>query len=179
VTRAEGEWLCAGRIAGAYGIKGWVKVHSYTDPPQNLCGMQPLRLRGAQLDRDIEFAEWRPQGKGLVARIEGVDDRDAAQALRGLEIYVPAADLPALDEGEYYWRELLGLRVYCDFEGSELLLGEVKRLLETGANDVLLLRPCEGSIDQRERLLPWLPGDVVESVDVQGGRMTVHWHPED
>ena len=171
--------MCAGHLAGAYGIKGWLRVHSYTEPPDNLFRLRDWRLGDGPTQRKIAFVEWRAHGKGFVARIEGSNDRGDAERLRGSKIWVPADALPDLDDGEYYWRELIGLRVYSEHEGSELLLGAVHSLLETGANDVLVLQPCEGSIDRRERLLPWVPGDIVANIDIPGGRLTVRWHPED
>mgnify|MGYP006273393325 CR=1 FL=1 len=174
-----GDWLLAGRIAGAYGLRGWVRVLSFTDPPDNLFRLRDWRLCNSLGERPIAFAGWREQGRGLVARLDGVDDRAAAEQLRGSEIRIPAAALPPLEEGDYYWRELIGLRAYCCHGGSELLLGEVTQLLETGANDVLVLRPCGGSIDRRERLVPWLPGDVVQAVDREAQRLLLRWHPED
>jgi 16S rRNA processing protein RimM len=184
------KWLCAGRITGAYGIKGWVKVHSYTDPASNLLDYEAWGLAAtgsAELGREqapaglrqVKPLAGRMQGKALVAQLPGVADRTAAEALRGTGIWLPADSLPALEAGDYYWRDLVGLKVITDFEGRSLLLGEVDHLLETGANDVLVLRPCAGSIDDRQRLLPYLPESVVREVDQAAGEMRVHWHPED
>ncbi|HBO13126.1 MAG TPA: 16S rRNA processing protein RimM, partial [Halieaceae bacterium] len=92
------------------------------------------------------------------------------------------AALPPLGDGEYYWHQLEGLEVWCqDREGEaagEQLLGRVAYLIETGANDVLVVRASPGSIDDRERLVPYLPGDVVKAVDLAAGRLTVDWFPE-
>jgi len=175
----EKKMLLAGKISGAYGIKGWVKLLVFTDPPENFFafrGHQVLRQGRAE---PISFSQGRAQGKGMVAKVPGVDTRTAAELLRGTEIWVPKTELPELDPGEYYWDQLLGLRVWVEHGGQPLLLGEVDHLLETGANDVLVLRPCDGSIDERERLIPYLPDDVVVSVDRAEGRMTVDWHPQD
>jgi 16S rRNA processing protein RimM len=94
---------------------------------------------------------------------------------------VPADRLPALAEGEYYWHQLEGLEVWCGAsEGDgQVLLGTVDHLIETGANDVLVVRASPGSMDQRERLIPYLPGDVVTGVDLAAGRMEVNWFPEE
>jgi 16S rRNA processing protein RimM len=173
------EWLCAGRISGAYGIKGWVKVHALTDDPDSLLGYTPWQLRWRDRRRDIEVEAGRRHGRGLVAKLRDCDDRDAAEQFRGTEIWVPAEELPALEAGDFYWHDLVDLRVSTEFEGRTLLLGEVDHLLETGANDVLVLRPCPGSIDDRERLVPYLPGAVVESVLPEEGLIKVRWHPED
>lgn len=173
------EMLLAGKITGAHGIKGWVKVHAYTDPPENFLSFSRHEIRWGGRSESLELAEGRIQGKGLIARIVGVDTRTDAELLRGGEIWVPQAELPALEPGDYYWQQLQGLQVWSDHEGQRMLLGEVDHLLETGANDVLVLRPCEGSIDERERLIPCLIDDVVLAIDREGGSMTVAWHPED
>jgi 16S rRNA processing protein RimM len=171
--------LRAGTIAGAYGIKGWVKIHALTDPVENLLTFERCYIRRGGRHETVEFEDGRAHGKGLIAKLAGVDTRTDAEQLRGLELWVPAAELPALEAGDYYWHQLQGLQVWCEHDGDTLLLGEVDHLLETGANDVLVLRPCVGSIDERERLIPYLPEDVVLAVDREAGRMTVSWHPED
>ena len=110
----------------------------------------------------------------MIAHLKGVDDRSQAEELKGLEISVPRAELPELTEDEFYWHQLEGLSVYA----GDCLLGQVDHLLETGANDVLVVRACEGSLDKRERLVPWLRGDVVKGVDLAGSRIDVEWDPE-
>ena len=113
-------------------------------------------------------------GKGLVGHVAGVDDRTAAESLKGCEIAIAAQALPVLPEEEYYWHQLEGLSVIS----GEMLLGRVDHLMETGANDVVVVKPCEGSIDQRERVIPWLLGSVVLQVDLAQQTMTVEWDAE-
>lgn len=170
-----GGLLVVGRICGCYGIRGWVKVRAYTEPQENF-----LKLGGWMLQRGggfepIEFDAGRPHGKGLVAHIAGVDDRTAAESFRGLEVAVAADSLPPLVEGDYYWRQLLGLKVWCREGAERVLLGQVDHLIETGANDVLVVAPCPGSVDSDERLIPYLPGDVVALVDLEEGLLEVDW----
>ena len=168
--------LGAGKITGAYGIKGWVKIHSYTEPQENFLQFGEWRLKRGGVLEPIEFDAGKRHGKGLVAHIAGVDDRSQAESYRGLEIAVPATELPTLDEGDYYWHQLQGLRVWCATGGDRTLLGEVDYLIDTGANDVLVVRACSGSIDDRERLIPYLPGDVVTRVDLEQGMIEVDWY---
>ena len=167
--------MAVGKITGCYGIKGWVKIHSYTDPQENFLGFGQLQLRRGRALEPVEFDAGRPHGKGLVAHIAGVDDRTAAEAFRGLEVTVAAESLPALEEGEFYWHQLQGLQVWCTEGEERVLLGRVDYLIETGANDVLVIAPCEGSVDERERLVPYLPGDVVTRVDPEAGVIEVDW----
>lgn len=164
-----------GHVHTAYGIKGWVWVMSRTEPIANIFEYGPWYLDRAGTLEAVELAGHRAQGKGLVACIAGCDDRNAADRLLGAGIWVPKASLPALDEDEYYWSELIDMRVITE---QGVLLGLVHALMETGANDVIVVRACEGSVDGEERLLPWLPGRVVRFVDRVNRRITVDWQPD-
>lgn len=189
------ERLVVGKITSCYGIKGWVKIHSYTDPQENFRHFEQWQVRRRDQTETLVFDRIKPHGKGMVAHIKGVDDRTTAEAYAGLEVTVAADALPALEEGDYYWRELIGLQVWCftaddpaagaaaqpsvdrdrDRDGTGVLLGTVASLLETGANDVLVVKPGEGSVDDRERLIPWVPEQVVRRVDVAQGVIEVDW----
>lgn len=164
-----------GRIAGAYGIRGWVKVRSFTDPAENLFGYAPWRLL-LESGREAQTAtvlEYRRHGKGWVACLDGVADRDAAEALRGLGIGVPRASLPALEAGRYYWTDLEGLRVErCD----GLPLGRIDHMLETGAADVMVI---VDDASGARHLVPFVTGDVVTNVDLGAGLVRVDWDDED
>ncbi|MEM6640805.1 MAG: ribosome maturation factor RimM [Pseudomonadota bacterium] len=159
----RGDRVVVGRVAGVYGVRGWVRVQSYTQPIENLLDYGPwlLTLRG-----EVTLAEGRAHGKGLIARLDGIDDRDAAGALVGQDISVARDALPATDEGEYYWNDLIGLRV-INRDGASL--GEVVRLIETGAHDVLVTQ------GERERLIPYALGAVVDEVDLPNGLIRVDW----
>jgi 16S rRNA processing protein RimM len=167
--------LIAGRITGCYGVKGWVKIHSFTEPQENFLGFDRWMLKRRGGMEPIEFDAVRRHGKGLVAHIAGVDDRTLAESYRGLEISVPVEELPDLQQGDYYWHQLQGLQVWCLEGESRVLLGEVDYLIETGANDVLVVKATDKSIDDRERLIPYLPGDVVQRVDLEQGLIEVDW----
>jgi len=149
--------LTVGRIGPVYGVKGWVRVHSYTSPPQALFDYRPWYLKTGQGLQCLELENWQWQAKGPIAQLAGYRDRDAARALTRAEIQVEKAVLPALDPGEYYWHQLEGLEVISQFGGTERPLGRVQRLMETGANDVLVVQGSEASGDRRERLIPYLP----------------------
>ena len=172
-------YLTVGKITGCYGIKGWVRIHSYTEPMENFLGFGKWLLKRRDGEVPVVFDSGKRHGKGLVAHIDGVDDRTAAEAFKGLEVLVEAESLPRLDDGEFYWHQLEGLQVWCRDGDESVLLGEVDHLLDTGANDVLVLKPCEGSIDDRERLIPYLVDDVVTRVDTEAGVMEVDWFPDE
>ncbi len=111
----------------------------------------------------------------MVAAVKGYSDRDLVKEICGLDVYIEAQDLPALDDGDYYWSQLEGLKVITE-EG--VLLGKVAQMMETGANDVLVVRACEGSLDREERLVPYVPDMYVLNVDLEQGQMLVNWDPE-
>jgi 16S rRNA processing protein RimM len=181
--------LAAGRITGCYGVKGWVRVQAFTEEPLDLLDFPGWWLDDRPEPRPVVIDEGRWHGKGLVVHIDGLDDRTQAEALRGRTLWVRQEALPTLEEDEFYWHQLQGLEVWCldrnelETEGAdgrkEHLLGRVDHLLETGANDVLVVRPSAGSLDDRERLIPYLPGDVVLDVDLEIGRMQVDWYLEE
>lgn len=164
--------LKVGRILGAFGIKGWVKVFSDTDPRENLLDYTPWYLWRNNQWQAVEVAEMQLHSKGIVVRLKGIDDRNMAETLSGIDIGVEMASLPALPEDEFYWRDLIGLQV-VNTEG--VLFGVVDHLLETGANDVMVVTPCDGSVDETRRLLPWVLGQVVQRVDREAKRIVVDW----
>lgn len=168
----SGNILKAGRILAAFGIKGWVKVHSDTAPRENLLEYSPWYLWRNGQWQVAEVAEGAHHSKGIVVRLRGVEDRNAAEALAGIDIGIAEESLPELEEDEFYWQDLIGLQV-VNTEG--VLLGVVDHLLETGANDVMVVKPCEGSVDEAQRLVPWVQGPVVLGVDLDAGRITVDW----
>lgn len=161
--------LLVGRISGVFGVKGWVKVYSYTDPRDNILNYPRWYLKQGGQWQAVEVESGRKQGKAVVAKIEGCDDRDAALALRDVEIAIDRDQLEVLGADEFYWTDLIGLRVVT-IDGIEL--GEVDRLIETGANDVLVVK------GDRERLIPYVREQVVRSVDLEAGEIRVDWDPE-
>ena len=159
-----------GNVTGGHGVKGWVKVASFTEPREALLGYSPWRLCGGEgaggYVKEARVLGGRTQGRQLLAQLEGVADRDQAEALRGWQIRLPKERLPELPEGEFYWFQLEGLPVR-NLQGE--LLGKVARLLPTGANDVLVVQPMPGSLDDAERLIPYVDGQVVKSVQLGTG----------
>ncbi len=158
-----------GEIVGAFGVLGWVKVRSFTDPPANILNYIPWALGSSEAPRSAKLVEGRPQGAGVVARLEGVEDRDQAIALKGTRILVPRQCFPDASPGTYYWADLIGLDVVTV---AGVALGKVRGLLETGANDVLDVK------GERDRLIPFVVGEFVKNVDLAESRITVDWDPE-
>ena len=164
-----GDLVQVGRVTGAFGVLGWVRVVSWCEPPDNLLTYSPWYLRLRDEWTVCRLEEGRGHGKGVVARLEGCNDRDQAQALGGAAVAVRRSQLPDPGTGEFYWADLIGLRV-VGAGGRDL--GRVSGLIETGANDVLVVQ------GDRERLIPYLPGQVVLEVDLDAKRIRVDWDPD-
>tara|TARA_R110002167_G_scaffold30424_2_gene100509 strand:+ start:81709 stop:82260 length:552 start_codon:yes stop_codon:yes gene_type:complete len=169
------EMVTMGRIGKLYGIKGWLKLISYTDPQDNILDFRVLFAKIGGRWQEIEMDQSKIHGKGLIAHFAGYDDPDEAKLLTGVELAIRTADLPALDPEEFYWHELEGMQVKTV---SGQLLGTVEKMLETGANDVLVVQASEGSIDTRERLIPYLPDRVVMEVSRTQRCISVDWDPD-
>ena len=156
-----------GSIAGVHGIRGWLKVFSHTRPRENIFTYSPWLVETAGGWREYRLLEGRVHGKGLIARLEGLEDRDAARALTGAAVAIHREQMPPLAEGEYYWCDLIGCTV-VNLEGREL--GRVTEIRETGANDVLVV---EG---EERQLLPLVMEKIVQDVDLDRRRIRVDWH---
>jgi 16S rRNA processing protein RimM len=162
--------VVVGKIVGLYGVKGWVRVHSFTEPPEAILAHAVWALGAdAKTSRPWALREGKAHGRGVIACFEGLADRDVAAALVGSLAHVAREALPALEQGQYYWADLEGLRVLTQ-EGVEL--GLITHLFETGANDVMVV------VGERERLIPYVMGSVVKRVDLVQRELRVDWDPE-
>ena len=168
-----------GRLTGTFGVKGWLKVYSYTEPPENFLDYRDYQIQRHGVWQAAQFVDGKTHGKGLVVKLKGIDDPDQAAAYVSCDVAVAAAQLPTLPDNEYYWRQLEGLQVIVDHpQRGRLVLGRVDHLLETGANDVLVVKGDDNSIDRRERLIPYLPEQVVLEIDLAAQTMRVDWDPD-
>lgn len=163
--------LVVGRISGLFGVRGWVKIFSYTDPRTAILELGPWYVGVEGQWRRHPLAEGKRHSKGVIARLEGVEGRDTAARLLGAEIAIERDQLPEAGPTEFYWADLVGLSVET-LEGVPL--GRVDHLIETGANDVLVVHAEDG----RERLLPFVREEVIREVDLQTGVIRVDWDPE-
>lgn len=170
MRHSNDDYIVVGRISGIYGVRGWVKVYSHTQPRESILNYSPLHLSMNGEWRAVALENGRTHGKGIVAKFEGCDDREAAAALMNTTVAIRREQLPQAAPGEYYWADLQGLSVH-NLDGVEL--GKVSHLLETGANDVLLVKQ-----GQTERLIPFVQGQFVTDIDLERGVMTVDWDPE-
>jgi len=164
------DYLNAGEISGVFGVKGWVKVFSFTEPRENILSYSPWILQKNNQSREINVTAGQRHGNNVVAELEGVSDRDAAVALIGWKILIKKQQLPKPNPGEYYWADLVGLKVETL---NGVCLGQIDHLLETGANDVLVV--VDGEV---ERLIPFLQKQTVLTIDLEAGLMVVDWDPD-
>lgn len=161
------DMVVMGRIAGPYGVKGWVKVQPYTETPEGLCEYGRWWVARAGNDpEEMEVLDAAVHGAAVVALLSGIESREAAASLKGGDIAVPRAALPPADENEYYWADLIGLDVVN--ERGEAL-GRVAGHFSNGAHDVM--RVTDGT---QERLIPYVEA-VVREVDTAGRRIVVDW----
>lgn len=165
--------VIVGRVSGLYGVKGWIKIYSFTRPTDRIFRYRPWYLRSTDQSsvppRPYEIAEDRLHGKGLIALLGGVDNRDSAEQLVGAEILVDRDQFGGVERDEYYWADLVGTRVVTT---NDQELGVVESLFETGANDVLVVQ------GDRRRLVPFLIGSVIQMVDLDSGKIIVDWDPD-
>ena len=161
--------VAVGRIVGIYGVRGWVKVVSYTDPRNNIFEYKPWYLDLGEEPQQVALQAGRPQGKGLVAQLADIEDRDAAAKLIDAEILVPRSEFGEPKQGQYFWNDLIGMRV-TTLEGEDL--GVVESLLATGANDVLVVQ------GDRRRLIPFVMDEAIRQVDLEQRTISVDWDSE-
>ena len=158
-----------GRISGVFGIKGWIKVFSFTDARENILNYSPWLLKKDSETRVVNVIDGNLQGKAVVAQLDGVSDRDQAASLMGWDIFITPDQLPKAAKNEYYWSDLVGLAVETTLG---VQLGVVDGLLETGANDVVIVK------GERERAIPFLQGKTIINIDLDAGKMIVDWDPD-
>jgi 16S rRNA processing protein RimM len=180
------EKIVLGRITGVYGLKGWVKVFSYTDPMESIVDYSPWYIRpetGSAKSRQsspwtqVKLKAGKRHAKTVIAKLEHCNDCDEAQAYIGSEISIEQDQFEAQkDKNAYYWQDLIGLRV---INQQNIELGVVTTLLETGANDVLVVTSEEeAEIGNKERLIPWTLQQAIIAVDFEQGVIEVDWDPD-
>jgi len=168
MSQHDDDLICVGHILGSQGIKGWVRVFSSTSPRENIVKYSPWLIEQGGVLKETAV-QGRLQGKNVVARLEGIADRNQADELTGCQIFINPEQLPGLAAGEYYWSDLIGLTVET-LQGETL--GKVASMMETGADDVMVLQ------GERERLIPFVMDQIVMEVDLDSRRLVVDWSPD-
>jgi 16S rRNA processing protein RimM len=170
---ARERWVTLGRVSGIFGVRGWVRVFSFCEPRTGILEYPRWWLGPEGERREYTLIEGRAQGAGVVAKLEGVEDRDSARARMDLPIAVPRDALA--ESEEYYWTDLIGLAVE---NRDAVKLGRITGFMATGGHDVMVVAE-EVANKRRERLIPWAPGVYVDRVALQEGRVFVDWHTDD
>ena len=171
----QDEKIVMGKFGATYGIRGWLKVFSYTDNAESIFDYSPwyVNQKGTWVEFKVE--SWKRHNKGMVCKLEGFEVREDAHLLTNFEIAIDPASLPELSEEEFYWRELFGMQVVTT-QGYDL--GVVTDMLETGSNDVLVIKAnLKDAFGQKERLVPYLEEQVIKKVDREAQRIEVDWDP--
>lgn len=166
--RAEGggdRIVTLGKIVGTFGVQGWVKIQSFTDPPENLFEYDNWRmLRGGQWS-EVEIENGRVTGKGVLAKLAGVETPEDARLYVGVELGVPRSEMPALKPGEYYWADLEGLEARGV---NEEVLGRIDHFRTTPGGDVVIVR------GEREHWIPFVKERILK-VDLAAGYIVLDW----
>ena len=165
-----------GKFGAVYGINGWLKVNSYTDIPEGIFDYTPWQIQVQGNWRQMQISGKKRHGIGLIVKLADVADRDQAQLYVNADIAVERSALPQLAEGDFYWRDLMGMAVVNE---AGYHLGEVVDMMETGSNDVLVVKANKSdAFGKTERLLPFLTDSVIKEVNNAERRILVDWDPD-
>jgi len=168
--------VVVGKIGSTYGIKGWMKITSYTNSVEGIFDYSPWLIQEQGKWREVKVSQWRFHGQAVIAALEGVETREQAQMLTNCEIAVLPEQIPELPEDEFYWRDLLDCEV-INTKGYHM--GKVDQIVETGSNDVLLVKAnAKDSFGKVERMIPFVPGQFVLEVNVPEKQIVVDWDPD-
>ena len=169
------DYILLGSISGIHGVKGWLKIFSHTSPRIKITEYNQWFLRKKDEDwKPIKVLDGKVQGKNIIALLDGVTDRNQVESLIGSKIAIESNQLEKLLDGEYYWKDLIGLSVLTE-KGDEL--GKIDWLFNSGSNDVIVVKD-KSSGEVKERMLPFLRDDVVLSIDMEKSEMIVNWDPD-
>lgn len=179
--------VCMGQFGSTYAVQGWLKLQSFTDPDEAIFSYQPWFVgegligegfagesRARPSREPVQIEASRRHGRGFVVKLRGIENPEAARALIGKKVYVSRAQLPALPDGEYYWADLIGLNV---INRAGRHLGQVKELMETGANDVLVIQPTQAG--KANILIPYVMQHYIDRIDLDAQTMLVDWDWDD
>lgn len=162
-----------GQLGAVYGVKGWIKIQSFTDDPEAIFDYRPWQLSKQGKVQVVQVEEWRRHNKGLIAKLTGIDDRDQAHLLTGADILIDEELLPELPAGEFYWRDLMGMSV-VNRDGYDM--GVVDQIMATASNDVMVVKAnSNDAFGRAERLIPFIQSQYIIDVDKTGQRIVVDW----
>lgn len=170
---SEQKITVVGKLGATYGIRGWLRLYSSTEQQESIFDYQPWFLKIKEQWQEVEVENWRYHKNGLIVKLKGTDERESAQLLTNLEIGVDASVFPELEEDDFYWLDLIGCEV-VNTAGYQM--GVVTELMETGSNDVLVVKAkSKDAFGKQERLIPFLYEQVVKRVDLTTKTIEVEW----
>ncbi|WP_394129727.1 ribosome maturation factor RimM [Shewanella maritima] len=168
--------IVLGKLGSSHGIKGWIKITAYTDSVEGIFDYSPWLLNEQGEWREVKVKQWKPQGKAVIAELEGVTNREQAQMLTNCEIGIMPEQMQELADDEFYWRDLIGCEV-TNTKGYNM--GKVDQIVETGSNDVLLVKAnAKDAFGKAERMIPFVTEQFIKEVDLQGKQVVVDWDPD-
>lgn len=167
--------IVVGKLGSSYGIRGWIRIFSFTEIPDSIFDYTPWYIQRAGQWQEIIVESFKPHNQDMIVKLKGIDDRDQANALTNAEVFVDAEKLPALSNGDFYWKDLIGCRVKT-VNGYDL--GLVTDLMETGSNDVLVVKAnLKDAFGATERLIPFVEDQFIKQVDLTTKTVLVDWDP--
>ncbi|MDR0217482.1 MAG: ribosome maturation factor RimM [Enterobacteriaceae bacterium] len=167
--------IVLGKLGSTYGIRGWLRVFSSTEQAEDIFEYQPWFIQRAGQWQHVELEAWKHHNQDMIVKIKDIDDRDAANLLTNCEIIVDSSKLPALEADDYYWKDLMGCQV---INTAGYNLGTIHDMMETGSNDVMVIKAnLKDAFGIKERLVPFLDGQVIKKVDLATKTIEVDWDP--
>ena len=168
MENTQTDYVSVGKVGSTYGVQGWIKILSFTEPLTNILNYSPWFLESGSGWQLVQVTNYKEHGKSIIVKLANYDSPEHARLLAGKLIAIPRSKLPALIAGSYYWHDLEGITV-INQQGETL--GKVIYLLETGSNDVLVVK------GKKEHAIPYLINDVIISIDLTNKVMYVNWDP--
>ncbi|WP_141670397.1 ribosome maturation factor RimM [Gilliamella sp. Choc3-5] len=167
--------IVVGKLGSSYGIRGWLRIFSFTEFPDSIFDYTPWYIQRAGQWQEVIVESFKPHNHDMIVKLKGIDDRDQAIALTNIEVFVDAEKLPALSNGDFYWKDLIGCRVKTV---NNYDLGQVTDLMETGSNDVLVVKAnLKDAFGATERLIPFVDNQFIKQVDLTAKMIVVDWDP--
>ncbi|MGL9759976.1 MAG: ribosome maturation factor RimM [Symbiopectobacterium sp.] len=167
--------IVMGKTGSTYGIRGWLRVFSSTEETESIFNYQPWYIQSHGSWKIVEIESWKHHKQDLIIKVKGVDDRNAVNLLTNAKIVVDSAKFPDLEEDNYYWKDLFSCKVITS---AGYQLGKVTDMIETGSNDVLVVKAnLKDAFGAKERLIPFLTGQVIKHVDLSTKTIEVDWDP--
>lgn len=157
-----------GKVIGLHGVKGWLKILSFSSPPENIFNYKSLIISNKYINQIFHIEDSRKQGKKILIKLDNIDDRTSAESLKESDIYIQRSDLPQLSEDTYYWEDLLGFNV---FNQNNIKIGNVDSFIETGSNDVLIVKTAKN----KNILIPFIMNKSIKIVNIESHYITVDW----